>query len=576
MIQQKINKWIIMCCLILGSTISINAQVTPSQQTDTVKIIEWISSEIFRGETINDTLKRDVMVGNVVLRQGTTLFKCDSAIINKNTRVLEAFGKVHINESDSINIYSQYLKYYSTTRQAELRKNVKLTDGQIELQTQTFDYNLGENVGTYIKGGKVLNKESVLTSVDGIYYGDLKDVLFIKDVKLVAPQYQLFTDSLLYNTETELATFIAETTIIDSTQKQIVTNDGYYDLQNKKAKFGKRPIITDPIKHTYTIADEITTVDSTGMSILRGNAVHIDTAQGQVIGGNYLELNSITNHLYAEDEPYIIVKQENDSMYVRADKFISGKVTDLITELRIKAYSDTTLGLDSNAVNALYPLHEFEEGKDSANRYFIGYYNVKVYSDSLQTIADSIYYSNIDSVLRLYKDPVVWNTENQITGDTIYVFTKNQNPEEVYVFENAFAINIYHEDLYNQLKGRRINAYLKDGEIDLIRGRGNAESIYYIPDDDSALIGVNKLAADIIELRFITKELDKVVAIGQPSGKMSPIQQATDSDTKLPNFNWRDADRPKSKYDILPLVRFRMEATEEKEQIVVEKASETP
>lgn len=562
MIQLKINKWIFTCCLILSSTLSLYAQNT---STDTVKLIEWIHSDVLRHEKINDTLEREIMVGSVVLRQGTTIFKCDSAVINRKTKVLEAYGKVHINESDSVDIYSDYLKYYSSSKQAELRRNVKLTDGKIVLTTQTLDYNVGENIGSYINGGKVVNGESVLTSVDGTYFGETKDVLFKKNVHLVDPQYDLRADSLLYNTEFELATFITQTTIIDSTKKQIVTSDGFYDLKNRKAKFGKNPVITDPVKRTYVTAIDIDTEDETGLSKLRGNAVFIDSAQGQVLGGNYLEVNSNTNHLYAKDDPYIIVKQENDSMYIRADKFISGKVTDLMRELRTKAYSDTLLGLDSAGVDALYPLPVFEEGKDSADRYFIGYYNVRVYSDSLQSKADSIYYSNIDSVLRLYKDPVVWNPENQITGDTMYVFTKNQNPEEIYVFENAFAINIYSKDLFNQLKGKRINAFFANGEINLIRARIGAESIYYIPDEDSALIGVNKLEGEMIELRFVNKELDKVASIGQPTGRMNPIQQATESDTKLNNFNWREAERPKSKYDILPKVRFRIELPEEQE-----------
>jgi hypothetical protein len=573
MIQQKLNKLILTCCLILGSTVSLYAQVTPppSPADTSVKVIQWINSDLTRNQKVNDSVEYFIMVGNVILQHETTIFKCDSAVLNQKTRILEAFGNIHINESDSINIYSQYLKYYGSTRLAELRKKVKLTDGKIELLTENFNYNLAENVGDYFKGGKVINQQSVLTSVEGTYYGDLKDVFFKKEVKLVDPQYKLNTDSLLYNTETEIATFVTRTTIIDSTQKQIVTNDGYYDVKNRKAKFGKNPVITDPVKRTMATADDIITDDSTGLSKLWGNAIFADSAQGQVLGGNYIEVNSKNNNLFAEKDPYLIIKQENDSLYLRADQFKSGKVTDLIIQLRTAAYTDTSLGLDSAGVEAMYPLPVLEPGKDSADRYFIGYRNVKVYSDSLQAVADSIYYSNVDSVLRLYIDPVAWNPENQMSGDTMYVFTKNQQPDEIMVFENAFAINKYGNELYNQLKGRRINAFFLEGNINLIRSRGSAESIYYIPDNDSALIGVNKLEGSIIELRFINKELNQVAAIDAPNGKMVPIQQAGDSDKQLPDFKWREADRPKSKYDILPKVRFIVpEAEKKKEEVAKE------
>jgi len=197
----------------------------------------------------------------VRLKQGNTLFYCDSCIINNNQHVFEAFGHVHINDSDTTDIYSDYLKYLTQIKHAYFNGNVKLTDGHGTLTTPDMDYDMNTKVGIYTKGGKVVNKKSVLTSKEGFYYSDLKDVYFKKNVVLVDPAYHLTADSLLYSTAFETVRFITKTIIVDSSNRTITTSDGYYDLKNGKAEFGKRPIVKDG-KTTVT-GDQIAFDDST-------------------------------------------------------------------------------------------------------------------------------------------------------------------------------------------------------------------------------------------------------------------------------------------------------------------------
>src|SRR6266511_4258606 len=67
------------------------------------------------------------------------------------------------------------------------------------------------------------------------------------------------------------------------------------------------------------------------------------------------------------------------------------------------------------------------------NRYFEAYNHVRIYSDSLQAVGDSLFYSGEDSVFRLFKEPIVWSRDSQITGDTIYLYTQNKKPKRMYV-----------------------------------------------------------------------------------------------------------------------------------------------
>lgn len=614
-----------------------------AQSTDTTgKMVEWLNSEKFRFEKKDSVTELNIWVGNVIVKQNNTTFYCDSAIFNKRNRTLEAFGNVHINDADSVHTYSQYLLYYIDTRIANLKKKVKLTDGKITLHTEELSYDANEKIGDYYNGGRVENGKTVLTSKEGTYYGEMKDVYFKKDVVLKDPGSTLRSDSLLYNTETEIATFITKTTITDTTDKNIVTREGTYDVKNRKAYFSGRPVITDARARTRIVANQIDRNDETGISTLTGNAVYIDSAQGVSVLANYIRANGNEGTFFATRQPLMILKQESDSIYIAADTLFSGRLSKLQQDLdsiaavnakrdslvraeaaRKKAIRDSTaltqinVRKDTEKDSVLAPAPNLVDSamaavtdsaakkiplkdtaadqethvqrlrdmadstmaaavadtvvklppdtalavqtsrpppaanaNDSTDRYFQAYHNVRIFSDSLQAVSDSLFYSGKDSIFRLFTDPIVWSGDNQLTGDTIFLYTKNKKADKLFVWENALAVNKTGIDMYNQLKGNRLTGMFIDGTLDYMRAKGNAESVYWVKDEDSALVGVNNVTGDIIDLRFLNKELDKVVVISEPKGVMLPVSQASEQEKFLRNFKWRDARRPKTKFEL--------------------------
>jgi hypothetical protein len=144
----------------------------------------------------------------------------------------------------------------------------------------------------------------------------------------------------------------------------------------------------------------------------------------------------------------------------------------------------------------------------------------------------------------------MWASNSQITGDTIYLHTKNKNPDRLDVFENGFAVNLSDKNMYNQIKGNRLNGYFKNGEIEYMRAQGNAESIYFVKDDKNYLVGINNATSDIIDMRFKNKELNKVVFISEVTGTMYPVKQATEQNKFLRNFKWLEDKRPKTKFEL--------------------------
>lgn len=492
-----------------------------------------------------DSTEYQSAAGKVAMKQETTLFYCDSLVLNRTANQMEAFGHVHINDNDSINTYCDYLRYTGNDKKAFLKGNVKLTDGTGTLTTSELNYDVNTKIGIYTKSGKVVNNKSVLTSTEGYYYGDTKDVYFKKNVLLVDPDYNVKTDTLLYNTETSIATFTVPTEITGKDKQKVITSSGFYDAKNHKAYFAGRPHIEDST--TTLDANEVATDDSTGFMEARGNAIYKDTAQGIIIIANNLKSNKKENSFIATQKPVMILKQDKDSIYIAADTFFSAKLSNL------KKYRNVPIIIDTSEKkkNLNDSIDLTKNKNDSADRFIEAYSHVKIYSDSLQAVCDSLFYSGEDSAFRLFKSPIVWNKESQITGDTIYMYTQNKKAKRLYVFENALSIQKVGADYYNQVKGRTINGYFNDsGRIEFIRTKGNAESVYYAQDDDNKFIGVDKNSCDVIDMYFVEGEADRVVFRSSLQGTTYPMQQANFDDMKLRGFEWLDDKRPKTKYDL--------------------------
>lgn len=497
---------------------------------DTSQPVSILHANNLYWKKINATTELQILAGQVKLKQGNTIFDCDSCVINGSGHIFEAFGKVHINDNDTTNVYSDYLRYLTDTKMAYLNGNVKLTDGRATLFTPDLEYDVNNKIGTYKNGGRLVNKKSVLTSREGIYYTDLRDIYFRNNVELKDPSYYLKTDSLLYNTESQIARFIAETYIRDSSNRVIRTREGEYDVANNHAEFLSRTYIED--KTMNAVADHIISDDKKQIILLEGRAVLKDSAKGYNVIADKILVDKKNDAFLATKKPLMIIKQEKDSIFVTADTLFSAKLSELYKydSAKLKSFN-------------------FKE-KDSTNRYFEGYRHVRIYSDSLQAVSDSLFYTFKDSIFQLYYDPVVWNKKNQITGDTIFLYTKNKKPDRIKVINNSFIISEVENGVYNQIKSLRLDGYFKDGTLDSVRARGKAESVYFLQDKDSAYTGTNQTSSEGIDIYFEKGELYKVVFRLNLKGGLIPVSQKKPNEVQLENFRWLDRRRPKSKYEL--------------------------
>lgn len=526
---------------LLSVSVHLSAQqiIGAPGSTDSVRYIRIVQGKSLRLITIDSLNTFETIAGDVIIKEGLTTFYCDSATINRRTNIVEAFGNIHINDNDSIHTYAQNLRYVGSERIAYLKKKIKLTDKKGTLYTDELEYNLRTGIATYKDGGRITNERTVLTSRDGVYYADTKDVYFKNDVHLKDPDRDIWTDSLLYNIKTNIATFIAQTRIVGKDGTVINTKSGTYNLATGEAIFSGRPSFRD--SNRFAIADNMAYDKKTETLQLQGNAKFVDSINNITLIGGEIYADGKIKSFLATRKPVMIIYRDGDSTYVAADTLFSGLRKYDSLERKMVTQRDTlktAMALNTNDA-------------DTAIRYFIGFHNVRIYNDSLQAVSDSLHYSTIDSTFKLFGEPVVWNDKSQISGDTLLMFTQKQKPKRLYVFNNGMIINKTKEGLFNQIGGRTLNGYFTDGSIDYVRVKGSpAESIFYPQDNDSAYVGMNRSSGDLIDIYFVKKELNKVKFVNNVDGVMYPLKDIPADKKELKGFKWQENRRPKNKLEL--------------------------
>ncbi len=346
-----------------------------SQDTGAVRLIELVRSDQVEGR-VKDGQEINYLIGDVVLRQGELLMYCDTAIIYKNTNEALAYGQVVLLQPDSLEVFSDSLRYNGNTRKAKLAGDVRMLNKDQQLLTPRLDYDLETKIAAYYSGGTLLNEQSQLTSKRGYYYTETETAFFKDSVVVIDERFELRADTLKFEAVDKVATFLGPTRInLDSIQ--IYTEAGYYDTQENLAEFTQNPQLKK--KEQIATSDKMQYFGDRKETILTGNAQFTERdrkATAKVIRYNESEKKTylIGDAVYVDDTPRTI----------KSDKIIYDSQTEsFATEGRTEAVSE---GQTVNADQSFYK-------GDTKTTVLIG--NV-IIADSIQTIeADTVEFSDV-------------------------------------------------------------------------------------------------------------------------------------------------------------------------------------
>ncbi|NUQ24962.1 MAG: hypothetical protein HUU34_13500 [Saprospiraceae bacterium] len=584
--------------LLLCLPLLAGAQTTTPRDTTKKQPVNVDHADLFQYIQQNKKIIQKLN-GNVALSQDSVYMSCDSATIEDNIRVV-AQGEVLIQHGDSVSVFSDSLRYDGSSRIAELFGEVILVNGRQKLFTDHLIYDLNTRTATYNTKAVLTLGETQLTSNRGYYYVNTKEVYFKDSVVVVDPRFSLRSDTLKFNTENKTVYFLGPT-LVTSDSSRIYCEGGFYDTENNLALFtdnaqyvkgeqkaradsiryeGRQSIYTlegnarfveadrrtaqadiiryDANKDTYLLkgaaffqdslrtisaeeinydvkkkryatkgrsrvsdppqlldADELDYSSDNGLGIAKGNVIWQDTSAQLTVACELAEYNRETGYLKAvggrNNRPLLITLIDGDSLFMTADTLVSSK-TD-------------TLASDST-------------------RLLQAYRDVRIFKSNLQALCDSLAYSTVDSIFRLFHNPIVWSDTTQFTADTIHMQLADKQLDAIYLLNNSFIINSPDELFYNQIKGKDITARFDSSELRTMLVVGNAESVYYARDEQGAYIGVNKTACSEMILYFGNNQVNQIKFYTQPQGSFKPMREADHEALKIKGFRWVTTGRP--------------------------------
>lgn len=478
------------------------------------KLIEYSS-----GLGSRDPNNGDIWIlyrGVTARHEGMTL-RSDSAHYNTKENSFTAFNGVTIKLSDTTFIFGDRLYYDGDTRVVDIWDDtVLLVDGQTQLQANHMTYERNTATAYYTEWGYGSSGDRTLYSQQGQYNSNLKQFYIYNDVVLSDSTTDLFTDTLIYNTVTEVAHFESPTYIF-SDSSMVYSELGDYNTATRFAISFKRSHVDN---RGRTIDSDTLYYDSQlRYGKAYGKVKIVDSLNNITCHGNYGETSQAEGFSFVTDEALVIFVDNGDSLFLHAD----------------------TVYVTTDSSNHLQTVR--------AN------YKVKVYRWDAQAMCDSAFYSTADSLLKLYMDPVLWYEHYQCSADTIELLHDTSGVRRAWLRSTCMAVQQVDREKFNQLKGRQGEVFFAGGEPQYADVIGNAQMVYYITEEDSvkgpALVGVNVGVGSTIRIYFdTTRAPSRVVTYDKPDLKTYPVTAVPEEWRRLKDFQWLATRRPRRPKDV--------------------------
>ncbi|MCF8230987.1 MAG: hypothetical protein K9J27_02270 [Bacteroidales bacterium] len=477
------------------------------QETKVVNLIR--AEEMTYNRQENENLR--VCTGDVLFEVDSTYLFCDTAYLNDKTKDIDACGDVRIKMSDTLNLYGQELHYTGKTRIARISKDVRLVDNEMVLTTDSLVYDRNNTTASYTTGGKIEDTTNTLTSIEGYYNTKSKDLTFRDSVVIVNPDYTIYSDTTMYNTITKMVDFRGPSRVI-SEENTLYCENGWYDTKKDKSQMNRNAYLDNGEQTIF--GDSIFYDRDIGFGKAVKDVRIRDAAKDVILTGQYAEYNEQKLYSFITDSARAILINKRDSLYLSSDTLWS--------------YLDTTKQLKT--------IH--------------AYYESRFFHEDIQGKSDSIKYAANDSLINMYTDPVLWSKGNQIVADTIKIQLKNKEIDNLELFDNCLIASYDTLDYYNQIKGKYMKAFFREGQLRKIYTEGNAETIYYVKDEDKSLIGVNMSVSSKMRIILEDNEFSWITYIENPEEILKPMKDMTKEDRFFKNFKWLDDIRPRGPNDV--------------------------
>lgn len=444
--------------------------------------------------------------------QGADLW-CDIAIFYQKENKLRAIGNIRLQQGDSIQMSSGKINYDGNLKLAKAWESVVLRNADMTLRTDTLYFDRATQESYYNTGGTIVDSANTLTSEIGRYFMVPKKYQFLDSVFIRNPDYTLESSRLDYYTTSRNAYMYGPSTITGETYK-LYCERGFYDtkvesgygIKNTRIDYNNRIIEGDSVY--FDKASQFASATN--------NIKVTDTINKGVIRAHYAEVYKAQDSVFATKRAVSVSLVQQDSLYMHGDTLmITGKPDERI----LRAFR-----------------------------------NAKFYKTDLSGKCDSIHFEQKTGITQLIRDPVLWNVENQMTGDSIHLISnlETEKLDSLKVINNAFVIS---QDTigmtgFNQAKGKDLFGKFIDNELKIVDLVKNTELIYYMYNDAEELIGINKTICSAIRMTMAENDIEDITFFTNPDGDIFPESELPENSRKLKGFIWRGDERIRKMEDI--------------------------
>ena len=461
-----------------------------------------------------------ILRGDVRFRHEDALMFCDSAYFYDRTNSVIAFGHIRFEQGDTLFGYGDRLYYDGNTRLARLCRNVQLVHRTTTLTTDSLNYDRNLSLAYYFTGGTIKDSLNLLRSVWGQYHTSTSEAIFRNSVHLQNNSFTFDTDTLHYNTRTNIARIVCSTVIVYDGETEIRSANGWYNTATEQSTLYDRSLITHTDGKSLT-GDTIFYDKREGIGRLFHHILIDDTVQHIALMGHYGMMWEKEERAFATDSAMLIDYSQADTAFLHADTLFTEQVP----------YHDSILG-------------------DTTYRQLRAYHHVRGFHPDYQLVCDSLYFSARDSMMTLCGLPVCWSDSNQVLADSMFIYFRNDHLDHIDGIGSALATRQVNDRYFDQITGKQMTAFFTDNEIRRVDVSGNAQTIYYPKDDDGEIIGVNKTESSMVQVFMHERKIHHVLFTTATTGVLYPLEQLPEAEHQLPVFFWADNERPKAKEDI--------------------------
>jgi lipopolysaccharide export system protein LptA len=456
------------------------------------------------------------LVGHVQLNFDGSTFSCDSAYFYENEN-FQAFGNIRVNKPGEYSISGKKLFFNKANQLATLYENGVFTDGDMTLTAPNMNYNFKSETATFSGGGRIISNRNnnVLTAQTGRYHSPSNQFTFRRKVTVKNNEYTVVSDTMLYNSVKEESFFFGPTTITSSDLK-IKCIWGSFNSKTEQCAFTKRATVEQ--KKFKLVGDSIFFNGASNDGEAFGNVIITDLTDNTVAIGNYGKHIEKTNTNFITNRAYIKKPLEkNDTLFIKADSL-------------------------------------FIVGNEETKKNILAYHQVLFYSMDFQGKSDSLIYSESDSSLQMYLQPILWSEQTQLTGSEIQIQLSNNKISSLFIPTQAFLVSEVKKDYFNQIRGSQLKANFKNDQIETAKFSGNSEVLYFPVEEKNnkqKISGRNQATCSEVIILFKENKVSQMSLINEANSTFSPNSVITKLPKTIEGYNPYWDFQPKGKKDII-------------------------